>query len=185
MNHAFHTETIEGLTVKFIYDTDADAPWDSSEGHGSVRMSRHAHCHSGIGYSDKTPGERPLNSPDRNQHQYYYDWQAATKSARVDGWNAAPYDAPNRVQRAVQADFDFLRGYINDDWCYVGVVIEDTDGNTLDSLWGVETFKGYHIEQAREMVAACWETKRDVWRKALHEARERKYWALRGVETVA
>jgi endonuclease YncB( thermonuclease family) len=77
-----------------------------------------------------------------------------------------------------------LRGFLNGDWCYVGVVIEDSQGNTLDSLWGVETFKGHHEAFAREMVAACWATKREAWRKALHEARERKYWASRDVETI-
>ena len=177
----FDTETIDGLIVKYAYDSEADAPWDSFEGHGPVRRSNSVHTEQ---RSDKKPGERPLNNPCRGEYQFYYDWKSATQSARADGWNAAPYDAPNRVQRAIQADFDYLRGYIENDWCYVGVIITDTDGNDLGSLWGVETFKDYHREQAREMVAACLEAKRVTWRKALREARERKYWALRGVETV-
>lgn len=172
--NTYDTETIDGFNVRYVYDTDADMPWENSEGHGPVRKTRTPHWHR---YSGKKPGERPLNKPDRGEYQYYYDWQAATKAARVDGWNTVLYDAPNRVQRAVQADFDFLRGYLREDWCYVGVVIEDKDGNELDSVFGVETFKDYHREHAREMVATLKASQTE-------EATERDYWACRDVATV-
>ena len=93
-----------------------------------------------------------MNHAGRNEYQFYYDWAAACKLARADGWNVEPYGAPNRIARAVQADFDFLSGYVNGQWGYVGVNVElieeDEDGEyqvlDTESLWGVETFKDYH-----------------------------------------
>jgi hypothetical protein len=141
--------------VTVYYDTDHEPPWENSDGHGPVRASsRHRE-----GSSDKKPGERPLNSAGWNDTQYYYDWAEACRMAKIDRWNTEPYDAPNRVERAVQADFDYLRGWLNDDWYYVGVEVKmlgpkDEDGKhpviDEDTCWGVETHKDYHKEFAKE-----------------------------------
>lgn len=141
--HAGHT-----FRVQYEPDQYAGYPWENSDGHGPVRKSSHRHGEHG----SKAPGERPLNNPDRNEYQFYYDWKAACALAKVDGWNAEPFDAPNRIARAVQADFDFLAGYLNDQWEYVGVIVElieeDEDGEyqilDTESLWMVETYKDYH-----------------------------------------
>lgn len=195
MEYPFNTETIEhlGVTVRIEYFYDGDStPWDD-DGHGPVRKSNHRH---GVNWStngDKKPGERPLNCPDRNEYQFYYDWQQAMKIAKRDGWNAAPYDAPNRALRAVQADFDFLRGFLNDQWHYAGIVctVLDTDGDETeetDSCWGFETLNNYHETEGKSMAESLAEsvhkTKLANWRIALHEARARKYWASRDVVTV-
>lgn len=174
-------EKIGGYTVEFMHDADADAPWENCEGHGTVRKSYNAHSEH---RSDKKPGERPLNCPGRNEYQYYYDWQEAIQIAKRDGWNAAPFDAPDRVRRAVQSDFDYLRGYLAEEWFYVGVVVKDPDGETLKALWGVETLRGYHLEVAQELVSQCIEDRRAAWRCALKEARAKRYWECRDVETV-
>lgn len=154
-NFGSETLTIDGVDVqvKYYYDSDSDAPWDNADGHGPVRVGRRNYWD---GSTDKRPGERPMNQPERSESLYLYDWQEACKLATKDGWNTEPYDAPNRVQRAVQSDFDFLRGWVNDDWCYVGVEVQvlDEGGEPVgdsDSLWGVETYKNYHKEQAKEM----------------------------------
>jgi len=65
------TITIDGreYRVEIEQDEFADAPWDNSDGHGSVRRSSHRHIE---GDSDKRPSERPLNSPGRHEYQYYY-----------------------------------------------------------------------------------------------------------------
>lgn len=154
MNKLYDGDTFEykGRTfrVNYTYDEYADPPWDSECGHGPVRKSRNSHGSSG----DKRPGERPLNNPNRNEYQFYYDWQAACKLAREDGWNTEPFDAPNRIQRAVQADFDFLRLWLSNDWNYVGVIVtlideeEDVDST---SLWCVETYKDHHMTLAYEL----------------------------------
>lgn len=158
----FNSEIVEfdgcRVRIEYYYDHDADPPWDMSDGHGPVRRAKRLHNEHG---SDKRPGERPLSQPDRNEAQYYYDWAAAIKLAKRDGWNAEPFDAPNRVERAVQSDFDFLSGWVNNDWCYVGVVctVVDEDGDEVrcpnephtDSCWGFETYKDYHLTAGREL----------------------------------
>lgn len=178
----------EGRTfrVQFEEDYDAGPPWEREDGHGPVRWARHHHVR---GLSDKRPWERPLNSPDWSRDgQCYYDWREACRQARHDGWNTEPYDAPDRVQRAVEADYQYLRAFMRQDWCYVGVTVEllDAQGDTVDteSLWGIETWKDYHCELARELADEILARRHQQWREALHEARERRYWAARDVLTV-
>lgn len=181
--HAFDTQTIEhlGQTVRidYFYDDCADYPWQRADGHGPVRRSRYSHSE---GHSDKRPGEVPLNRTDRNQWQFYYDWQAAMKAAKKEHWNTAPYDAPNKALRAVQSDFDFLRAYLAQEWGYVGIVctlLDDEGGDTgeSDSCWGFETFKDYHLEAGQEMA-------RELCESASKEAENVAYWASRDVVTV-
>ncbi len=145
-----NTITIGGrkYRVEIEQDEFAGAPWEESDGHGAVRRSNRRHVES---ESDKRPGERPLNSPSRREYQFYYDWQAACRTARADGWNATPYDATNRVQRAVQADFDYLRGYLAGDWCYVSVTVTDDETGESDSVCGVEGIGGFAQEVAQEL----------------------------------
>lgn len=144
------TITIDGreYRVEIEQDEFADAPWDNSDCYGPVRRSNRRHIE---GESDKRPSERPLNSPGRHEYQYYYDWQAACRTVRADGWNCAPYDAPNRVQRAVQADFDYLRRYLAGDWCYVSITVTDAETGESDTLCGVDDFGGNAQEVAQEL----------------------------------
>lgn len=154
------------VNISFETDTDSGMPWDYSEGHGPVRKSNNSHrsqC------SDKKPGERPLNSPDHHEYQYYYDWKKACKLARTDGWNCEPYDAPNRIQRAVKSDFDYLRAYLAQDWEYVVVTVE-CDGET-DSVGSVETYKNYHLETAQEMARELVDRIRDARAAELRKVR--------------
>ena len=163
--------TIDGreYRVEIEQDEFADAPWDNSDGHGPVRRSNRRHVE---GESDKRPGERPLNSPSRHEYQFYYDWQSACLTARADGWNHAPYDAPNRVQRAVQADFDYLRGYLAGDWCYVSVTVTDDETGESDTLCGVEDIGGYAQEVAQEL-AEC--LAREAAQASTRERIERRF----------
>ena len=147
------TQNGETFRVNFEHDADAGYPQDNCDGHGKVRRSNYAHTES---RSDKKPGERPLNNPGRNEYQFYYDWADACKQAKKDGWNTPQYDAPNRVERAVKADFEFLRGFLNNDWEYVGVIVSRLDSNgeetgETESLCGVETFRDYHNCVALEL----------------------------------
>lgn len=190
MEYPIHSETIEHcgetIRIEYFHDADSGTPWENAEGHGPVRTSNYRH-------GDKKPGERPMNCPDRNEYQFYYDWQQSMKIAKRDGWNTAPYDAPNKALRAVQADFDFLRGFLNEEWGYVGIVctVLDAEGEETtdaDSCWGFETFKDYHLtagkELAESLAEAVHKAKLDNWRYALREARQRKYWASRDVVTI-
>lgn len=180
--HLWDGDTFEvnGLRfrVRFEHDVDAGYPWEDDDGCGPVRKSNKPHRD---GSSDKRPGERPLNSAGRNEWQFYYDWQSAIKTARVDGWNAQPYDAPNAALRAVQENFDYCREFINDGWSYVGVIVEriNVDGDVLasDSLRRVETFKDYHVDQAYEIAEALASVALKAWRLSLRLARQARHQA--------
>lgn len=163
--------TIDGreYRVKIEQDEFADAPWDNSDGHGPVRRSNRRHVE---GESDKRPGERPLNSPSRHKPQFYYDWQSACLTARADGWNSAPYGVPNRVQRAVQADFDYLRGFLAGDWCYVTVTVTDDETGESDTLCGVGDVGEYAQEVAQELAKVL---AREAERSATQERIERRF----------
>lgn len=155
-------------SITFAHDEFSDAPWDYSDGHGPVRKSNNAHNEY---HSNKRPGERPLNSADSNEYQFYYDWQKAMKMA-VKDWG---FKTKSEALKAVQRDFDYLRGLVNTDWHYVVVTVE-YEGET-DSIGGVETFNDYHIEFGNEMLA-------DLIARVEKEKQNREYWNSRGVCTV-
>lgn len=134
--------------VKFEQDDCSEPPWSCCDGHGPVRQSKNPHWHR---ETDKKPGERPLNKPGRNEYQFYYDWAEAVRIAKADGWNTAPYDAPNAAARAVQADFDYLRGYIAGDWCYLVVIVTDIETGESDSLGMVGSLGDYASECVYEL----------------------------------
>ena len=106
--YAYHTATIShndtDYRVEYIHDADSDAPWynDCATGIVSEWTSR-----------AKRPGERVLCSARGLNH--FYDFQATMRKAKADGWNAAPYDAPGKAARAVEANFKRLRAWCNDE----------------------------------------------------------------------
>lgn len=155
-------------SITFAHDEFSDAPWDYSDGHGTVRKSNNKHNEY---RSDKRPGERPLNSADRNAYQFYYDWQKAMKMA-VKDWG---FKTKSEALKAVQRDFDYLRGWLNDNWSYVFVTVE-YEGEK-ESVGGVETFNDYHIEMGNEMLA-------DLIARLEKEKTDREYWNSRDICTV-
>ncbi len=194
MDQPFNTETIEhrGVTVriKYFYDHDAGCPWENSDGHGVIRSE-----YSYYGKPEKKPGEVLIQGERGSYH--IYDWQESTRIAKRDGWGVSNPPAGLTQKQitalAVKADFDYLRGWINDNWYYVGVVctVLDVDGEETgieDSCWGFETLNEYHETAGREMAESLAESTHKArlhqWRAALKEARARKYWASRGVGTV-
>jgi hypothetical protein len=96
----------------------------------------------------------------------------------------------------VRKDYEFLRGWCNDQWSYVGVtvtlMVEDEDGELVesddpeleDSLWGVETFDDYHMEVAYENAGNIVRVYHEKQAAAAREEIERIYWAERDVETL-
>ena len=130
-------------------DPDTEAPWDAHDGHGPVRI-----VFGTLHDCGKRAGERVLHS--YRGTIWLYDWQEAARLARRGGWNAEPYDAPRRIERAVRADFERLRGYLNDSWWWAGVCV--TRANAAPSthydhaLWGIESDSpDYHREVAYEL----------------------------------
>ena len=194
MSTPFNTETIEhyGIAVKieYFYDSDRGRPWENCDGHGAMRSA-----YSYYGKPDKRPGEVLIDCG--RGHYWIYDWQESTRIAKRDGWGIANPPAgltkKQVTQLAVQQDFDFLRGWLNDEWQYVGIIctVLDSDGEETektDSCWGFETLNDYHETAGKEMAETLAESvhksKLDNWRAALHEARNWKYWASRDVVTI-
>jgi hypothetical protein len=68
-----------------------------------------------------------------------------------------------------------------------GFQVYDPDGCEADSCWGFYGDEDDCLEEglvsARHLEAKWLEDKRKTWRGALHEARQRKYWATRDVVT--
>lgn len=151
------------ITARLENDDDNEPPWSMCDGHGPVSEWTRR---------DKLPGERVLCEDHGSKR--YYDFQAAVKEARKDGWDAPPYKTGTKGQqavRAVEADFEYLRRWCNGDWRYVGVVLSvSRNGFELDrhaaSLWGIESEAGEHlVDIANELLEEAVE----VGRKALEE----------------
>ena len=162
--YALHTETIEheghSFRVEHFADDTQDPPWEREDGHGIISEWTRR---------DKRPGEVSI-CEDRGSHRYY-DVQATMKIARRDGWGLGPDDveslarklkrtptAGDIVAESVRMDMDRMRGWCNDDWCYVGVVVTllTADGDPLESrdasLWGIESdCTDYLREVAQEL----------------------------------
>jgi hypothetical protein len=121
-------------------------PWKEFDGHGIVSewTSR-----------SKSPGERVLVA-DRNRY-IYYDVAESLKIAKRDKWGTADGQREGESvrayrARAVEADFEFCRGWATDEWCYVsvGVTLLDDDGDETDEtewLGGVESNSEAYIEE--------------------------------------
>lgn len=155
IDHNWTRFELNGATyaAKLERDDDHGAPWDEECGHGNV---------SDWTTRDKAPGEMILTEDRRAKR--FYDFQGAVKLAKRDGWNAKPYVVPGetkgqRARKAALADFDRLRAWCNDDWCYVGVIVapvcpccDEVKEDDAQSLWGIESDAGeYLFEVAQEL----------------------------------
>lgn len=199
----YHGDTFthngRAFCVSIEPDSDSGAPWDNEDGHGPV---------TGWERRAKLPGELVLNGDGRgglgtDRARRFYDFQAACRIARREGWGFLPYpltygtdetgkgwaqcSGPGFQHRATgetandaiaalyaahratmtarqyaagaaRADYERLRGWCNDSWSYVGVVVtagceccEEYTGESL-SLWGIESDSFEYLDEvAREL----------------------------------
>lgn len=138
--------------VQIEHDADHGAPWENEDGHGPV---------SDWTTRDKHPGELVLNT-DRGSKRYY-DFADACRIALRDGWDAAPHNDGSETKRqqaakAARANFEHLRGWCDDEWRYVGVIVTllDDDGQETevsDSLWGIEDSDRDYLEETARLLA--------------------------------
>ena len=143
--------------ARYPVDSDHEPPWESCDGHGEV---------SDWTRRDKRPGERVLWEDHGSRR--YYDFAGAIKLAKRDGWGTKDGQRPGETlaayrARAVEADFDYLRGWCADLWHYVAVDVTllDEDGAPTaftSSLGGVEDLDSAYLttvarEQADEILA--------------------------------
>jgi hypothetical protein len=124
----------------------------------------------------------------------FYDVAEATRIARRDRWGAPGEHASAgaRAAAAVAQDFEYLRAWCNDEWCYLVVTVEVArDGSVVstDTCGGIESLKDYWREFAAEEATAIIESDIEARKAAAaaarKETRERRYWAARDVLTVA
>jgi hypothetical protein len=178
--------------VEVVQDDSLGYPWEENDGHGSIRQ---AHVRFG-GDPDKRPGEVVIHTG--SSRAWLYDFAAAVKTARADGWGAAdcrPDMTPGqRAAQAAKDDMAYCRGWLTGDRCYVGVCVHalDADGEPQDApagfincLWGVEygydkDSKAYVAGVALELITEC-ETA--IQEQDAREATESAYWASRDVLT--
>jgi hypothetical protein len=148
------------FVVSHCYDDTCDTPWEREDGHGPVRHVQHR--------EEKRPGERVLYAKERG-YLLLYDFAAAVKLARKDGWDTPPYKQGKpgeRAARAAKADYERLRRFCNNDWAYVGVIVR-APGLQDASLWGIESDSpDYHKEVARELADEMLAEAREQRRKA-------------------
>jgi len=172
-------QTIELSGLTFRWDIEPDdisgAPWDNEDGHGIV---------SEWTQRSKRPGERVLCEDGRSKR--FYDVAETMKIAKRDGWDAAPYGGTpgERAARAVDRDFEYLRGWCNGDWEYVGVVVTllDDEGEPTgetDSLWGIESSDAEYIQSTAQELA------QGIADSVIGETSEVSYWACRDVITTS
>lgn len=131
--------TVNGLnfTVSVDRDEDMGAPWENHDGHGVVSkwVTR-----------DKMPSERLLSRS--CSHKRYYDVAASTEIALRDSWGVANPEGRTKGQIAAEAvdnDFEYIRGWCNDEWWWVYVLVQlvDLEGRHVngysESLCGIES----------------------------------------------
>jgi hypothetical protein len=151
---------------EIVDDDNNDPPWERSDGHGVVsEWTTRA----------KRAGERVLITDYSSYRHYYYssyryyDVVESTKRAKRkrDGWGLGDEAKaklakelcrePTKgeiIARAVENDYEFLRGWCNDEWRYVGVVVMDLESGDEDSLWGIESSSDdYLVETALDLAS--------------------------------
>lgn len=188
------------VRIELIHDDGHGAPWDEEDGHGEVQFFDRA--------SRVPRGWTVMPAPTRRGEWAYNTADAIVKAAR-EGWGVAPHIAariplkpgrtkPTRAQityAAVKEDRRRLSAYLRDEWAYYGIELTliDPQGkeDAQESLWGIESDAGlYWHEVAADLLAEAAhrakidpDSRRAAWRKAMREARERRYWAQRDVAT--
>lgn len=143
--------TVDGFEIEYRFELDNDngPPWANPE--EDAPLMRYASRYR-IFDNTKRSYERPL--ADGHGGTYFFNWKLAAERARVEKWNTPPYDAPNRIERAVQSLYDYYKSYINDDWHYVGIEVRLVrHPQYRHDVWGFETYKDYHKESVMEMAS--------------------------------
>lgn len=114
-----------------------------------------------------------------------YDVKASMEKALRDGWDAAPYGVGTkheRAARAVKKDFDYLHGYYNEKWWYVGIIVElyDENDNLIDedSCWGYSADDMSHLtSEARSWAAHMVRKALPTWKRERRIEREESHWS--------
>ncbi len=146
------TFTYKGYTFHFVTEPDpaSPPPW-------SYPFASHDLV-SALTTRDKRPGEHVLNTDHSDKR--FYDFQAACKLARAEGWDAHPYNTDKRetprqqAAKAALADFKRLKAWCDDEWYYIDLAVWCEDNpDVRHYLGGIESDSGeeHILECARDM----------------------------------
>mgnify|MGYP000882735473 CR=1 FL=1 len=153
MSYAYETKDFThngyNFRMELQYDPDMGPPWKEHDGHGDVEE-----VVSPSWRPEKRGGQRVMRCSGRGY--WLYDWQGAIAKAKAEGWGLRPEaraELAARIGReptkrevtaaAVEADFQHLRGWANDDWHWtcLRVVLLDVNGDEVcdDYVGGFES----------------------------------------------
>ena len=183
MSQPYNTTTVErdgrAFRVDWRYDETRGPPEHESDGHGVIADVASNPETYGEGHDPETDDELDMEevvrhkmmrvlrrgSTWRGEDWRVYDVWETMKQAKAEGWRSLKWEAehPNateeeKLMAAVDADFEFLAGWYNDDWHWCGITVrlldEDGDPTTYDaSLWGLSSDDDeYHDEVIAELV---------------------------------
>lgn len=133
------TFTYKGYTfrVETTRDNDYGHPWDAEDGHGVVVKAGRRGYHS----QHRPPGSRELG------YDWYYLQRQSLAKAKRDDWGLLPHQlqalrdklgreptAREVIAESVECDYNHLRAYMRDEWCYnvLRVTLLDIDGGATD-----------------------------------------------------
>ncbi|MBS4041671.1 MAG: hypothetical protein KGZ81_13870 [Flavobacteriales bacterium] len=183
----------KGLQFRCIVENDdyMRAPFLEYDGHGDIRESYNYY-----GRPEKNPGEVIIYS-NRGCH-WIYDFAGAVAKAKRENWgskNCHPgMSKGERAATAARDDMQYCQDWLEGDRWYsrIEVFRIDNDGEKVgesEFLSGVENGYSGDCEDflrdcAAQLAAELHAQSRKNWRKALHEARQRKYWACRDIQTI-
>lgn len=86
----------------------------------------------------------------RHDKNLYLDVWETLKIARKDGWGGTDHTPEEAVERMYQ----WMRGWYNDDWHYIGIEVTNKSNGQRASLWGVESEDtNYHEEVIADLIA--------------------------------
>ena len=156
MSDVYERETINHrgrlIRVERCYDTISGPPWQERDGHGIV---------SGWVTRDKRPGELILSN-DGKAHRYY-DWEGTMARARKEGWGCGIDDfmrltcklrrCPTRkqvIEDAVRRDFNYLHGWCNDEWHWMGILVEDEETGVTCSMYSICSTDEAYIKEVTD-----------------------------------
>lgn len=142
-----------GFTYETLPDDIMLAPWEECDGHGEVSE-----------WTSRSKAPHELLLVKDGHLRRYYDLAASLEIARRDCWGLCDEALEALAMRlgrwpskreitaeSVRRDFEYLRGWCNGQWCYVGVIVTHDETGEGASLWGVEDLNGYPEEVAKEL----------------------------------
>jgi hypothetical protein len=185
------TRTLEyrGLRFKVCHVADPDhrAPWEEYDGHGVVT--------DWLSIEQQAERDRtkfyPLGTMQRDGSQRFYDMDASIRKAIAEQWgvndeeraklkagrlDGAEASEAQVLHRAVVLDRDYLNAWCNDEWQYIGVVVQLQDAGELvptQSLWGIESNDtAYLAAVARELADQVIDEANSALEQAMYKLRE-------------